>query len=151
VGVGTSEDASSSRNIVTQHDELDFDALKVELQMLMTPNVNGSFLEYNSLSTPAAAMAIRPPEVRSLFPQVIRLTNLLSIVLATSATAERSFSCLRRLKTWLKSTMSQKRLNSIAILNAHRDISPDIDSVLSEFVGLNDVRSKIFGAPKPQH
>ena len=38
-------------------------------------------------------------------------------------TAERSFSALRRLKSYLRSTMGQERLNNIAILNVHNDIT----------------------------
>ena len=35
--------------------------------------------------------------------------------------AERSFSGLRRLKTWLRSTMMQKRLNGIAVCHIHQE------------------------------
>ena len=41
------------------------------------------------------------------------------IVLTSGATPERSFWMQRRLKTWIRSTMAQKRYNSLAILNTH--------------------------------
>lgn len=41
----------------------------------------------------------------------------------SSATAERSFSALRRLKTYLRSTMGQDRLTNLALLYIERDIS----------------------------
>ena len=44
-----------------------------------------------------------------LSPSVIKVIKLLLVMAATSATAERSFSSMRRLKTWLCSTMKQKR------------------------------------------
>ena len=37
----------------------------------------------------------------------------------TSYEAERSFSTLRRLKTYLHTTMSQERLNGLALLNVY--------------------------------
>ena len=80
-----------------------------------------------------------------LFHETMKLGNLLTVIPAYSASAERSFSCLRRLKTWLRSTMTQARLNSLSILNAHRDYEPDIDEVLKEFIGLNELRQRIFG------
>ena len=40
---------------------------------------------------------------------------------ATTATAERSFSSLRRLKTYLRTTMSSQRLNHLMILHVHKD------------------------------
>ena len=40
---------------------------------------------------------------------------------------ERSFSVLIRLKTYLRTTMLQDRLTSLAVLHVHRDIDIDID------------------------
>ena len=37
----------------------------------------------------------------------------------TSCEAECSFSTLRRLKTYLRTTMSQERLNGLALLNVY--------------------------------
>ena len=73
-----------------------------------------------------------------MFPETIKLVSLLAVVPASSTTAERSFSCLRKLKTWLRSTTTQVglRLNILAILTAHRDYDPNIDDVLGEFTGL---------------
>jgi len=50
------------------------------------------------------------PEVCSLFEQMETLVRLLLVSPVSSAEAERSFSGLRRLKTWLRS-MTQTRLN----------------------------------------
>ena len=47
------------------------------------------------------------PNVRCMFPAVEKLLRLLLISPASSCEAERSFSALRRLKTWLRSTMTQ--------------------------------------------
>ena len=58
------------------------------------------------------------PEVRRLFAQVERLLRLLLISPASSCAAERSFSTL---KTWLRSTMTQKRLNHLMVCNIHKE------------------------------
>jgi len=58
---------------------------------------------------------------RSLFPQVEELLRLLLVVPAPSAGAERSFSLLRRIKSYLRSTMPQRRLNHVCMLNAYPD------------------------------
>ena len=50
----------------------------------------------------------------------LNLFILLSIYLTvpiTSSEAERSFSCLKRLKTWLRTKIGQIRLSSLAIIN----------------------------------
>jgi len=52
---------------------------------------------------------------------LIRLLTLHAVIPATSATAERSFSTLRRVKNYLRATMTQQRLNSVLVLHAHQD------------------------------
>ena len=54
-------------------------------------------------------------ECRELFSEFERLIRLLLVVPASNATAERSFSQLRRLKTWLRSSMQQQRLVDLCI------------------------------------
>ena len=54
-----------------------------------------------------------------LLPQVKLLLHALLVVPASTATPERSFSALRRLKTWLRGTMGQERLNSLAVAHVH--------------------------------
>jgi len=67
----------------------------------------------------------------------------------SSATAERSFSAMRRLKTYLRSTcMSTERLNSVVTLHVHKDLLDCIDdsAVVKDFVACcNEVRKDIFG------
>ena len=60
------------------------------------------------------------PEERCLIGEVVIICKLLHVNLATSASAERSFSMARCLKTWLRSNMKQARFNNLAILNFHK-------------------------------
>ena len=81
-----------------------------------------------------------------MFKDLVTLIQLLAVIPATLATAERSFSCLRRVKTWQRSTMPQTRLiNSAIMRHANRDVQLDIETVVQELVNLNDVRRRIFG------
>ena len=56
---------------------------------------------------------------KSIFPQTSRLLQLLLVMPATSATAERSFSSLRHVKTYLRTTMKQERLNHLMMIYIH--------------------------------
>ena len=58
---------------------------------------------------------------------------------ASNAMSERSFSTLRRVKTYLRSTMRQDRLNYLMILHVHKERTDalDLKEVANEFVGLN--------------
>ena len=51
------------------------------------------------------------------FPNVV---HILAVIPATSCSAERSFSALRRLKTYLHSTMGQQRVSNITLINIER-------------------------------
>ena len=66
---------------------------------------------------------------------------------ATNAVSERSFSALRRMKTWLRSTMHQTRLNWCMILHIHSDETDKLDliAVANDFVSRNSSRRSIFG------
>ena len=59
------------------------------------------------------------------FPNVFVLLKLVATLPITSCECERSFSNLRRLKTWLRTTMDTDRLGALALMNVHysHDIS----------------------------
>ena len=56
----------------------------------------------------------------SLFSEVLKLLQLMYVLPASTATAERSFSSLRRLKNYLRNSMTPQRLNHDASLRAQR-------------------------------
>ena len=56
-----------------------------------------------------------------MFTEVCKLVRLVLTIPATSATAERSFSALRRLKTYTRSTMTAARLCHLAMLHVHQE------------------------------
>jgi len=67
------------------------------------------------------------PEVRLMFNQVERVLRLLLVMPASSCSAERSFRALRRLKTWLRNSMTQNRLNAVAVCHVHQHYLDDLD------------------------
>ena len=89
---------------------------------------------------------------RRLHAQLVRLLTLYRVMPVTSATEERSFSTLRRVKTYLRSTMTQKRLNSVLVLHAHQDYTDSINMrhVARDFVAFSDNR-KSFLTPSSVH
>ena len=58
-----------------------------------------------------------------------------------NATAELSFSVLRRLKTYVRSTMNNDRLSSLALIHIHLDFSVDLDKVMEKFVSAKTRRT----------
>ncbi len=84
---------------------------------------------------------------RDLLCEVCTVMKLILIMPATNASSERSFSALRRVKSYLRNTMGQERLNHLMVLHVHRDITDSLDmiSVANEFVADSEHRSQIFG------
>ena len=63
--------------------------------------------------------------------------QIILVLPATNSTSERSFSVLRRVKIYLRSTMTRQRLTNLMVLHVHKDITVSMNprDVASEFVG----------------
>lgn len=86
-------------------------------------------------------------EVRGEYAEVEKLVRLLLVNPASSCEAERSFSALRRLKTWLRSTMTQVRLNAVAVCHIHQHLLDSVNDerIVQSFVAKSESRALIFG------
>ena len=82
-----------------------------------------------------------------ILSEVILLAKLILVMPATNAIRERFFSALRRMKTYLRSTIKQERLNSIMTLHIHKDLTDklQLDEVANSFVSKSDRRQQVFG------
>lgn len=70
---------------------------------------------------------IKEKNIESIFPYVYVALRMFLCTPASNCSTERSFSTLRRIKSYLRSTMSSERLNSLAILNIESSITKTID------------------------
>ena len=78
---------------------------------------------------------------------VYHLIQIFITIPVTTATAERTFSSLKKLKTFLRSTMTQLQLNALILMYVHRDLteSMDLTDIAGSFVSVNDRRRFYFG------
>jgi len=83
------------------------------------------------------------PAMQSWMSEVMKVIKLLLIMPATNAVNERSASALRRVKTYLRTTMHQDRFNHLMILHIHKDAVDKLafDKCINEFISLNAHRS----------
>ena len=79
--------------------------------------------------------------------EVSKLVRLLLVMPATNAQSERSFSAVRRLKTYLRSSMTQQRLNHLMLLHIHKEHTNNLDliDVANDFIDGNEHRKNFFG------
>ena len=67
------------------------------------------------------------------YPNVHKLLRILCTLPITSAECERSFSTLRRLKTYLRATMTSERESGLALMNIHYNRQIDISATVDIF------------------
>ena len=75
-----------------------------------------------------------------IYPNVFRLLQLLATLPVSSASNERSFSTLKRIKTYLRNSVGEARLNGLAMLSIHRDIDVDVQTVIDDLAKLGSRR-----------
>ena len=82
-----------------------------------------------------------------MYTELHTLLKLYLTIPITTATAERTFSTMRRLKTYLQSTMTQERLNRVLIMHSYKSKvdSLDLSQIASSFISVNDRRRMYFG------
>ena len=87
------------------------------------------------------------PHSQILLLSQVALVTFVLLMPATNAVSERSASAMRRIKSYLRTTMTQSRMNNIMVLHIHRHLTDAIDHtrILNEFVCANDDRRKNIG------
>jgi hAT family C-terminal dimerisation region len=61
------------------------------------------------------------------FPDLHQVLRLALIVPVANVAAERSFSCMRRVRTFVRSSMKEDRLSTLSNLNIKNDLAQKID------------------------
>lgn len=128
-------------------DDLDEEKLVTQLSVLRK-QVEMITREKEELTLDMVIEAIRKtPNFHEFLSEVVKLAKLVLVAAATNATSERSFSALRCVKTYLRSSMTQARLNHLLILHVHKDVCDKLDwlNVANDFVKGSEHRRQLFG------
>ena len=107
---------------------------------------SGSVKQVTSVRTVCEALN-QNKMVKEMLSIIHKLVVIYLTFPVTSATAERSFSSLRRVKTYLRSTMTSQRLNNLFVLYVHQSQTDSLDllSIAKDFVSSNSRRINYFG------
>jgi hypothetical protein len=114
--------------------EIEF--FKYQAKVVLRDGQNANFL--NILN------AIKSRELDSTCPNLVIAYRLYLTMPVTVATGERSFSKLKLIKTYLRSTMSQERLTNSAILSTENKTTQKIDfeDDIEDFVSIKSRKIK---------
>ena len=74
---------------------------------------------------------------RAVYPNLYILLQLALTLPVGSATSERSFSAMRRIRNWLRLTTGAARFSSLAVLHIERDITArlSLETVVDVYAG----------------
>ena len=133
-------------------DDFDQDLLRTQLQTFgvhfqqLNPSPTGVSNTHLTIFDVKNYFLSLSPGQMSLLSQVRRVLQLILIMPATNSTSERSFSALRCVKSYLRSTMRQERLNYLMLLHVHKDRTDalDLKAVVNDFIEDSPHRCGIY-------
>ena len=84
---------------------------------------------------------------KMLLPDVVKLARLFLVMPATNASSKRTFSWMKRIKSYLRDSTTNNRLNQCMVVRIHAE---DVDNmntikIAREFIEYNQPRLRIFG------
>ena len=88
------------------------------------------------------------PSYKEMLSEVHKILRLFLTIPITSSTAERTFSAVKRLLSYLRSSMTEKRLNNCLLLYIHKDSTDELDVIelAKDFISINAERNRFFGS-----
>ncbi|XP_030751390.1 52 kDa repressor of the inhibitor of the protein kinase-like [Sitophilus oryzae] len=107
---------------------LDYDTLAAELDLWRQ-----KWKQLIAVDRPKNAIETISECNQCIYPNIYILLKILATLPVSTATPERSFSTLRRLKDFLRNSTGQERLTGLALLSVHREINVDIEEVVNRF------------------
>ncbi|XP_049336876.1 uncharacterized protein LOC125802536 [Astyanax mexicanus] len=86
--------------------------------------------------------------LEEVFSETVTLLKILITTPMTTAEAERCFSTLKRIKTFLRNSMTQDRLNALAMLSMEKTLVTEMTdfnkNVIEKFAGQKERRAKFM-------
>ena len=146
---------AADRAVLLNYPEIDTGRLVLQISMFsdylkcLNEKHNQQVKEITKISTISSLLILEDGIVpRTMFSEICKLLRIYLTCPVSSATAERTFSTLRRLKTYLRASMGQRRLNNLLIAATHKERtdSVNIREISQSFISLNSHRQEFFGS-----
>lgn len=126
-------------NTLTEGGETDLDWRELATEIQSLPN-----LPKTSMTTFELLTFIHQNELTGFYPNLWVALRIACTLPVTVASAERSFSKLKLIKTYLRSSMSEERLSGLAVISINHQIGSQIsyDDVINDFASQKARRPK---------
>lgn len=124
---------SKSLRLISSTHALNYDDLNAEVKIfnkMLSSEENSFEVRFNY---------IKNNDMKCGFQNIFFLFKLFLTIPTNTAACERSFSSLRRLKTYLRMTTGQERLSNLALLYIEREKEINKDEIINEFAEDNNI------------
>ncbi|XP_049526053.1 uncharacterized protein LOC125946597 [Dermacentor silvarum] len=136
--------ADDHRNAALGVHAADFDVSCLSPQFLLILSILSN-VESLSIESISKTLQAKSEQIDELLNQVVKQMQLFSVSVYT-ASAERSFSALCRIKTYLRDHMTQRRLTHLTLhVHKERTAKLNLEDVIKEFVTRAPERTATFG------
>ena len=120
------QDVKNLKSNLSIYDKLiDFDLLGSEIQIFNNLKENSNFSKRIINKTKSFCEHLcdffLEHKILIILPNISKLFRIYLTLPISSSSAERSFSALKRIKTWLRNTMNEERLSYLAIITSQID------------------------------
>lgn len=130
----------SAKNLAAAYDEISEKDLVVEIPRLRR-HINAAQIDFESAKYWTALEMLTfivEWDFLETLPNISLALKLFLTICVSVASCERSFSKLKLMKTYLRSSMRQTRVSDLAILSIENELASniDFDEVISNFAAL---------------
>lgn len=119
----------------------DFHRLKNELEFIYSGD------DYKNISIEKIVTLLNENDMKDVFKEAYKLFCVILTLPSTSCSVERSFSCLKRIKTYLRNKTSQERLTELTTISLEKKLLSDLmktepfyDDIIDRYAALKDRR-----------
>ena len=123
----TEEEILASTTTFSKLYAKDVSEIKLKEELIDLKRIHSSNIGHEKLAPISLLNKLSMLNLLGIFPNVSVALRIFCTLPATVASAERSFSKLKMIKNYLRSTMSQSRLNDLAILSIESDLAREVD------------------------
>ena len=133
------EHAEYNYNDLIKYEKLvDLERLKTENSNFINYKIKFDNLNWKDLNNVIKNFVDN--DLKCFYQEIFKLLKIYLTIPISSAEAERAFSVLKLLKTWLRTAMEDDRLSALGIIKMASNMMIDYDLILEEFIKIKERR-----------
>ena len=121
---------------------IDMEKLKYEVTSFISYKKKFNEVEWKDMSEMIKYMVEK--DLKLIYEEIFKVFKIYLTIPICSAEAERAFSVLKLLKTWLRTSMEDERLSDLGIIKLASEVNIDYDKIIEEFIKTKDRRLKLI-------